>query len=188
MTNRAALLAFVTLTVVFLAKDCYARNHNQSSVQDLYSAKASIRSAAVERLVRAGPRAVPSLISVLNNREHPQFKRAWPLAAHVLSQMKAVEAVPSLLSLIHEDPTLNAEMKTDEAISSAEPAFKALIAIGQAGVAAIRQRLPMLDVERGYMATRVLRAIGTPDAIEGISTYVQLLHRQIDRCSPQAAK
>jgi len=147
----------------------------------LYHGNAKRRTEAAERLVAAGPRVIPLLLPVICDRTKPRFKEAWPIAAKILGEMKAKAAAPCLVDLLmYEYPPMGPViMKTDETLMGVDPAFAALVRIGEPAVPAIRAHLPFLGPEAAIMALRVLRVINTPSAREAAETYIKTLQHQL---------
>lgn len=70
-------------------------------------------------------------------------------------------------------------MKSDETLSAVDPAFKALIEIGDPAVPAINRSLPFLGPNEALMAMRALRVINTWSAKEAIQSYIKYLNEQV---------
>jgi hypothetical protein len=148
-------------------------------VNRLYDAKT--QNDAANRLLAAGPRVIPLVLPVICDKTKSRFDVAWPIAAKVLGEMKAEAASRCLVSLLMYDypPLGPVVMKSDKTLIEVDPAFAALVRIGEPAVPAIRSHLPFLGPEQALMALRVLRIINTPSAKEAAEAYLKLLQDQI---------
>ena len=153
----------------------------KNAVAKLYSDNAKERSDAAHRLAAAGPSAVPLLVRVICDRTKSHFDVAWPVAAKILGDLKAEAAAPCLVDLLmYEYPSIGpVSEKSDETLAAADPAFAALIHIGEPAVPAIKRRLPFLGPDPAIMALRVLRTIKTPSAREAAEDYMKILQDQV---------
>jgi hypothetical protein len=156
-----------------------ADGQSRSDARKLYDGDARVREDAAERLVAKGQEAIPYLLPVLCQRSKPHFDEAWPVAAKALARLKAAEASRCLVPLLLSGFAYVGITQSDEKIEEMDPAFAALVQIGDPAVPAIRDRLPMLPFAKSYLALRALRAIGTPAAKSAIHDYISALQRQI---------
>ena len=152
----------------------------EDQAKRLYSEDAGTRSNAAKRLAAAGPSAIPSLVSVLCDKTRKNFDVAWPVAAKVLGELKAEAAAPCLVEMLMDKyPSIGPVVgKSDETLANVDPAFAALVQIGEPAVPAIRRRLPFLLPEPAIMALRVLRAINTPSAKDAAEAYIKFIEDQ----------
>jgi HEAT repeat protein len=153
----------------------------ENDIESLYDASADVRAHAADRLIAAGPTAIPSLVQVVCDKAKPNFDRAWPAAAKALGAMKAEAAAPCLVLLLayNYPPMGSASLKSDETIAGVDPAFVALLQIGPPAVHALQHELPFLHPEGAYVAIRVLRSIKTPAAREAVDEYIKTLQERI---------
>src|SRR5260370_26679165 len=153
----------------------------ENDISRLYSSNAKTRADAATRLAGAGPGAIPLLVPVICDKAKPDFDVAWPDAAKVLGELKAEAAAPCLIQmLMYKYPSIGpVVMKPDETLARIDPAFAALVQIGEPAVPAIRKRLPLLGPDPAIMALRVLRAINTPNAKEAVEAYIKSLEEQV---------
>jgi hypothetical protein len=159
-----------------------ARQAIESDINVLYGTDPDIvKTQAANRLVAVGPSAIPMLVPVICDRSKPNFNSAWPFAAKALGQLRAEPAAHCLVNLLglNFPPIGPVFMKSDETIARADPAFAALVQIGEPAVSMIRYELPFLGPENAYEALRVLRLIKTPSAKEAVDTYIKTLNRQV---------
>ncbi len=150
----------------------------KNDVPKLYSANPQTRELAARKLVAAGRRSIPLLLPVLCDDSKPHSDRAWPVAAKALGELRAEAAAPCLVRMLEREMPSAAgalEMKSDEALADLDPAFAALVRIGEPAVPAIRQRLPFLYPGQAYLALRVLRIFQTPSAKEAAEFYIRSL-------------
>jgi hypothetical protein len=152
----------------------------EKSARDLYSASKVVRSNAARTIAEIGTPAVPRLLKVACGAERKGFDLAGPLAIKLLGEMKAEAAVPCLIDrLMYWYPLIGpVTMKNDKTLASVDPAFVALISIGDPGVSLIKRYLPSLPSSKAMMALRALRAINTPSAKDAIRDYVKFLENQ----------
>jgi HEAT repeat protein len=150
-------------------------------VHALYSHNDRVRREAAQRLVANGPTAIPSLVNVLCDESKSHFDLAWPIAAKALGELKATEAGPCLIRMLGRNypPIGEPVTKTDHTLRRVDPAFAALVQIGEPIVPAIRLNLPLLHPSNSLMAVRILRLINTPTAKEAAEAYVKVLENQI---------
>jgi hypothetical protein len=179
--NLAIAVFFFLSLSGSLASAKTQRDALEKDVRDLYSKNAMVRADSAKKLVSAGSTAVPLLKAVLCEKSKSNFDLAWRAAAKALGDLKAHTAVPCLVDmLMYEYPSIGpVEMKSDETLAHVDPAFAALVQIGEPGVPVIRQYLPFLDPGRALMAVRVLRLIGSPSAKEATDSYIKILEGQI---------
>jgi hypothetical protein len=153
----------------------------ERDTRDLYTKNPKVRADAAERLVSAGSVAIPLLKHVLCDQSKANFNLAWPAAAKALGELKAKSAIPCLIKMLMYDYP-NAlgpvEMKSDETLAGVDPAFVALVQIGEPAVPVIRRHLPFLGPERALMAVRVLHRIDTDSAKEAVDSYIRVLENQ----------
>ena len=149
----------------------------KDDIRELYSNSAKARAEATKRLVEAGPAAIPLLLPVLCDKSKPNFDVAWRPAAKALGELKAEGAVPCLVQELASDVTLSV-YKPEKTIADYEPAFSALVQIGEPAVPAISRYLPTLHPNKAYLALRVLRVINTPSAKAAVEAYIKLLENQ----------
>ncbi|HYG97950.1 MAG TPA: hypothetical protein VD837_02385 [Terriglobales bacterium] len=180
---RVALLA---LCAFFGSVAAYSSEPNEQQlakydIDKLYSDNANTRSDAARRLAATGPSAVPLLVRVVCDRAKSHFDVAWPVAAKILGDLKAEAAAPCLVDLLmYEYPSIGpVNGKSDETLAAADPAFAALMRIGDPAVHAIKRRLPFLGPDPAIMAMRVLRAINTPSARQALEAYIKVLQDQV---------
>jgi hypothetical protein len=69
--------------------------------------------------------------------------------------------------------------KSDQTLASVDPAFVALMRIGEPAVPAIRRHLRFLGTDPAIMALRALRAINTPSAREAMEAYIKVLQDDV---------
>lgn len=154
-----------------------AQNLKQQ-VRALYGNNEEMRSAAGRKLVESGPAAIPLLMPVICNGEEPNFAEAWPTAARALGKLKAAVATDCLVQLLGlADPTLSI-YKSEKTIAAYDPAFAALIEIGEPAVPGISRSLPNASLDKAYLALRILRAINTPESKAAADTYMHQLKTQ----------
>src|SRR5579884_4291222 len=182
-TRRTVALTCLLFSCTFSFCEKPARQDSHASlrtqVRELYSEDESTRMRGTSKLVAAGAPAIPLLISVLHDQTNPHFEVAWPAAARGLGQLKAVNAVPSLIRLLGEGLEINVVGKSDETLAERNAAFAALVEIGEPAVPMIRRMLPLLEFNEAYMALRVLQAIGSPEAREATKRYISGLEDQL---------
>lgn len=176
-----AILCMLFCQVVSLA---VGRDQNKSLQHEtslLYSTNSDLRDTAAKRLIAIGQPAVPSLVHVICENRKSHFDVAWPMAAEALGKLKAEGAAPCLAELLmYGYPAIGpVEMKSDETLAHVDPAFAALVEIGEPSVPAIRQRLPFLGPGPAIMAVRALRVINTPSARAAAEAYINVLQHQI---------
>lgn len=153
----------------------------EDDIRKLYGGNDDSRREAAQRLREAGADSIPFLVPVLCDKSKLHFDRAWPAAAKVLGDLKAVAAAPCLVQMLgHNYPPIGSPVsKTDETLRDADPAFAALVQIGAPAIPAIGSHLPLLHPEHSLMAIRILRIINTPAAKEAADAYIKLLEDQI---------
>jgi HEAT repeat protein len=149
----------------------------ESDINNLYSANANVRTQAAQRLVAIGPSAIPWLLPVLCDGSKSIFGVAWRSAAKALGDLKAEAAVRCLLDLLGTDLTLDISRPTEQIIAR-EPAFGALLQIGEPAVPTISRCLPFMGPNNAYLALRILRKIDTPNAKAAVESYVSVLENQ----------
>jgi hypothetical protein len=150
----------------------------EHDVRELYSNSAMVRADATSRLIEAGPVAVPLLLPVLCDKSKPNFEVAWRPAAKVLGELKSEAAAPCLVQMLALGDVTLSVYKPEKTISEYEPAFAALVEIGEPVVPAIARALPSLQPDKAYLALRVLRVINTPSAKAAVEAYMKLLESQ----------
>lgn len=144
----------------------------------LYSSSEAVREGAANRLIQAGPKTIHLLVPILCDRNKPNFNSAWRSAAKVLGRLKAEEAAPCLVQLLGSgDVTLSPFMSRD-LIEQREPAFSALVEIGEAAVPSISRALPSLHPDSAYLGLRVLSSINIPSARTAVENYINFLEKQ----------
>jgi HEAT repeat protein len=185
MTIHRGLAALV-FCVLICTGDSYSSEQDgkqslENDIAGLYSSNAKTRADAATRLATVGTDAIPLLVPVICDKAKPDFDVAWPSAAKILGELKAEAAAPCLIQmLMSKYPSIGpVVMKPDETLARADPAFAALVQIGEPAVPAIRKRLPFLGPDPAIMALRVLRAINTPSAREAAKAYVKGLQEQL---------
>lgn len=147
-------------------------------VNQLYSESDSIRANAANWLVGDGQEVIPSVLPVLCTKGETNSNAAWQSAAKVLGELKAESATPCLIQkLALGDVTLSV-FKPEKTIAEYDPAFAALVRIGQPTIPAIQRALPSLHPDKAYLALRVLRVINTAEAKEVAEGYLKLLQSQ----------
>jgi hypothetical protein len=153
----------------------------KKDIAKLYSSNANVRSEAASRLSAVGPSAISLLVAVVCDRTKSNFDVAWPVAAKILEGLKAPAVAPCLVDLLmYRYPSIGpVNGKSDETLASVDPAFAALIRIGEPAVPAIKRHLPFLGPDAAIMALRVLRAINTPSAREAAEAYIEVLQNQV---------
>jgi hypothetical protein len=161
-----SLFCFVTIPELCPANQQSSRRQIiERDVSQLYSDSDSIRVNAANRLVLCDKAGANSDV-------------AWRSAAKVLGELKAERAAPCLIQkLALGDVTLSV-FKPEKTIAEYDPAFAALVQIGQPTIPAIQRALPSLHPDKAYLALRVLRVINTPAAKEVAEGYFKLLERQ----------
>jgi hypothetical protein len=182
MSSQKSVAVVVLVCVSAVALYAKQGARTDSDARDLYSRSENTRSAAAARLVAAGTVAIPFLKSVLCDRTRPDFERAWPYAARALGELKAQDAASCLVELLmwQYPPGLGAVvLKSDDTLLDADPAFAALVQIGEPAVPTIRRHLPFLGPDQALMAVRILRLIDTQSAREAAGAYVKVLEDQI---------
>jgi hypothetical protein len=181
MKHRIVIFLAVSLLFIVACASASERDTVAKEVKNLYSENPHIRESAVARLTAGGPVVVSALIPVICDRAKLHFDRAWPLAARVLGQLRAQDAAPCLAGLLmYNYPAIGpVVIKPDETLINVDPAFAALIRIGEPAVPAIRKQLPFLGPEPAIMALRVLRKINTPSARDAAEAYARMLHDQV---------
>jgi hypothetical protein len=147
-------------------------------VRELYSRSENVRADAASRLIDAGPTAIPILLPVLCDQSKPNFDVAWKPAAKALGELKAEAAAPCLVQLLALGDVSLSVFKPEKTIFDYEPAFAALVQIGEPGVPAIARSLPSLHPDKAYLALRVLRVINTTSAKAAVENYIRLLENQ----------
>jgi len=152
----------------------------RDEVRKLYNTNVKVRNEAALRLKTAGEPARPLLTKVICNRSATHFDIAWPNAARILGELKAASAVPCLVDLLmYAYPSIGPViMKSDQTLASVDPAFAALVAIGDPAVPELRRRLPFVSLASSVMMLRVLQAIHTPPAREAVQNYIETLNIQ----------
>jgi hypothetical protein len=183
--------AAVTLALFILCVGPSPKSAGQSGTQairndvtKLYSASADERTQAANSLVAKGPSVIPSLLPVLCDSSKANFDRAWPIAAKALGELKAGDAAACLVDMLMHNAAVDAGLgalilKSDKTLADVDPAFAALLQIGEPTVHTIQRQLPFLGPEHAYLVLRVLRRIKTPTAKEAISQYINTLNNQI---------
>jgi hypothetical protein len=152
----------------------------EADIRELYNVNTNARAQAASRLVEAGPAAIALLVPVICDRSKLNFDAAWPAAAKALGELKAEVAVPCLVQMLGNDPTMNV-FKPDKTLVDVDPAFAALVEIGEPVVPTVRRYIHILHYDQAYLALRVLRVINTPPAKQAAEEYVQALNNQIRR-------
>jgi len=150
----------------------------EADIRELYNVNTKARSQAASRLVEAGPAAIPLLVPVICDKSKPNFDAAWPTAARALGELKGQAAAPCLVQMLRYDPTMNIFMP-DKTLIDVDPAFAALVEIGEPVVPTVRRYIHILQYDQSYLALRVLRVINTPPAKQAAKEYVQALNDQI---------
>jgi hypothetical protein len=152
----------------------------ENDIRELYAESAKTRAEAVSRLVAAGPSAIPLLLPVVCDRSRANFDNAWPPAARALGSLRAESATRCLVPmLLWNYPSIGPViMKSDETLVGVDPAFAALVQIGEPAVPTIRSHLPFLGPEQAISALRVLRLINTPNAKVAAEAYIKFLEDQ----------
>lgn len=185
MTINRGLAALAFCVLVCTGDSYSSEQHGKKSIENdiskLYSSNAKTRADAAARLATAGTDAIPLLVPVICDKAKPDFDVAWPDAAKVLGELKAEVAAPCLIELLmYKYPSIGpVVMKSDETLGRVDPAFAALVRIGEPAVPSLRKRLPFLGPDPAIMALRVLRAINTPSAKEAAEAYIKGLQEQI---------
>lgn len=184
MINRrvAALVSCILIcSGGSLSSEQHAKHSIRDDISKLYSNNTKTRADAAIRLAGAGPSAIPFLVPVICDRGKSNFEVAWPDAAKILGELKAQPASPCLIDmLMYNYPSIGPVMtKPDDTLASVDPAFAALVRIGEPAVPSIRKRLPFLGPEPAIMALRVLRAINTSNAKQAAEAYIKGLQEQI---------
>jgi len=177
--RRTAALALFVL-VSLSAHSSVTKKQVEGDVRELYSNSVRARTEAADRLVAAGPTAIPLLLPVVCDQSEPNFDRVWPAAAKVLGELKAQAATRCLVPLLlYRYPSIGPViMKSDKTLTDVDPAFAALVQIGEPAVPEIRQHLSFLPPEAAIAALRVLRLINTPSAKEAAQSYIKVLEDQ----------
>jgi hypothetical protein len=178
-------LAILSLFCFATVPELRPANHQNSrrqmiekDVGQLYSDSDSIRVNAANRLVQVGEEAIPLVLPVLCDKAGANSDVAWRSAAKILGELKAESAAPCLIQkLALGDVTLSV-FKSEKTIAEYDPAFAALVQIGQPTIPAIQRALPSLHPDKAYLALRVLRVINTPEAKAVAEGYLKLLERQ----------
>jgi len=150
----------------------------KDDIRELYSNSARVRADATTRLVEAGPAAIPLLLPVLCDESKPNFDVAWRHAARALGELKAGAAAPCLVQMLSLGDVTLSVFKPEKTIFDDDPAFAALVQIGEPAVPAIARYLPSLHPNKAYLALRVLRVINTPSAKAAVEAYIKLLENQ----------
>lgn len=180
ITSLKGILGFCVLPLLLALSAAGQQREQQlkQNVRALYSSNDAARSDAASRLVEAGPEAIPLLITVLCNRAEPNFDVAWRPAAEILGKLRAGEAAPCLVQMLGLGDVTLSVFKPERIIAEHEPAFAALVQIGEPAVPAIARALPSLHPDKAYLAMRVLRVINTPHARAAAETYIKQLENQ----------
>jgi hypothetical protein len=150
----------------------------EREVRDLYSSNSGVRAEATHRLVEAGPVVIPALLPVLCDKSKANFDVAWRSAAQALGNLKADAAAPCLVQMLALGDVTLSVFKPETTIAEYEPAFAALVQIGEPAIPAIARALPTLDPDKSYLALRVLRVINTPVARAAVEANVAMLELQ----------
>jgi hypothetical protein len=186
-------LFVVALCVLMSNVGAYSYSQEKSlvlrqNIDRLYSDDAKARKTAANELVAAGSPAIPLLVRVICDRTKSHFDLAWPAAAKALGDLKAEAATPCLTDLLlYNYPSVGPVIgKPDEMLAANDPAFSALVGIGEPAVPTIKRRLPFLGPDHAIMALRVLRAINAASAREATEAYIDVLRNQL-RMATQVA-
>jgi len=147
----------------------------EREVRELYSNNSGVRAEATHRLVEAGPATIPALLPVLCDKSKVNFDVAWRSAAKALGDLKADAAAPCLVQMLALGDVTLSVYKPEATIAEYEPAFAALVQIGEPAIPAIERALPSLHPDQSYLALRVLRVINTPAARAAVEDYIALL-------------
>lgn len=150
----------------------------ENDISKLYSGDANVRTEAAKRLAASGSAAIPLLVPVVCDKSKLNFDVAWQAAAKALADLKAEAGARCLVQMLAYDlsPPI---YKPDKTLVDSDPAFAALVEIGEPVVSTVRQYLPVLHPDQAYLALRVLRVINTPPAKQAAEAYIQLLENQI---------
>lgn len=148
-----------------------------SDIQDLYSTNADVRARARARLVEGGPKSVPLLVPVICRTDKSDSDLAWREAAKAIGQLKAEAGALCLVRLLASNPTLNV-FGPEDTIAESDPAYVALLQLGEPAIFAISTALPSLHPNQAYLALRVLQKIGTPKAKAAVEVYLHELEMQ----------
>ena len=177
-TRATGILLFCMLSPVLASDGEGRRRQLENEAVKLYGDSANERADAAHNLVQAGPAAIPVLLTVLCDTSKPKFDLAWRPAAKALGELKSEAAAPCLVHMLGlGDVTLSA-FKSEKTIAEHEPAFTALVQIGEPVVPVIERSLGSLHPDKAYLALRVLRVINTPRAKVAVEAYIKLLEDQ----------
>ncbi len=182
--GKAALLgvSFVILNLALpMANGQTLDDRIKADIGSLYGRDGQERGRATRDLVEIGRASVPSLLAVLNNDKHPDFERAYRSAATALGDLKASEAAPRLGWLLGtgDSATIIMEGKTDESLAAIDPAFGALVKIGDPAVPELKKELSVGSWNKRYLILRILRSIGTPDSLALGKAYIETIESEL---------
>jgi hypothetical protein len=150
----------------------------EQAVIQLHSNNDKTRTNAANRLIQAGEGVIPAVLPVLCEKVKPDSNVAWRSAARVLGELKAESAAPCLIQKLAVGDVTLSVFKPEKTVAQYDPAFAALVQIGEPAVSAIQRALPSLNPDKAYLALRVLRVINTPEARGVAEGYLKVLERQ----------
>ena len=178
-TNAAFGLATFALLFAFtqIAIAQGPKHSLRDDIRGLYSPSPESRARASARLVEAGPAAIPSLKSIVCGAYKSDSDVAWREAAKAVGQLKAEDASLCLVRLLARDPTLNV-FASEETIIAYDPAYAALLQIGEPAIPSISMALLSLHPDQAFLGLRILQKIGTPEAKAAVEAYIEALENQ----------
>jgi HEAT repeat protein len=144
-------------------------------VSVLYGEDDKKRDSAVADLLAIGKPAIPQLLAVLKDPDHPGFSEALRPAAFVLGELRATEAASDLARLLGTglEVMLVKFDRTDRSLEELDPSFGPLVKMGDPAVPALRKQLLTAQWPKAFLILRILKAIGTPAAVELGRSYVR---------------